>query len=305
MRILFCLLLLSMAQHSAHAAPSRVWWPQWTISSSEELWDEVGRKYSSYPIPLMLDGDAKTAWVHSTKSKQYDKSVFASRYGFVFNPSTPATVDALRMMNGQNLSRARFLANHRVTKIRVTQELPDAKRVVTTAKLLDAMGWHTVKLPRHKIKSLKVEILELKKSSAKNADVCISELELRDKSKKIDWRLPLAVMFWDGIEGCGTSLLISRHGKVLDGIATDIGYDDEWNSTGRYVTGYNGGKDYVWIADVWRGEVVRKISYAPKDGSADNVNAIYHWQSAQILTIEERRENQKTRYRFLKAPNFK
>lgn len=303
MRAASMLVCFLVFQSLAHAAPSRVWWPQWNIQSSEEL--SSGTKYSSYPIPLMLDGDAKTAWVYSAKSTEFDKSIFGSRYGFVLTPSTPVTLDALRIMNGQNRSRARFLANHRALKIRVTQELTDKKKVVTEAKLADAIGWHNIKLPRHKIKSLKIEFLDFKRGNSKNSDICISELELIDKGKKIDWRMPRAVMFYDGLEGCTSSLLISRNGKMIDGIASDVGYADEWNSSGRYVVGLNGGGNYVWIADVWTGKIIRKIKFPGSDEIPDNPQINYRWRSAQILEIEERRKNKQHHYRFLKAPQFR
>ncbi len=302
MRVLPCVLFLLTMQSFARAAPSSVWWPQWKVHSSEELHSD--KKYSSYPSPLMLDGDTKTAWVYSAKSKQYDKNVFASRYGFVFTPSTPIPLNALRIMNGQNLSRARFLANHRFLKIRVTLNLSDGKKVITSAKLTDAMGWHLVKLPRHKVESLKVELLDFKRGNSKDSDVCISELELRDNSKKLEWHLPRAVMFWDGLEGCGASLLISRYGKSLTGIATDIGYKDKWSSSGQYVAGYAGGDNYVWIADVWKGEVLRRVKYPPNANAADHVDVDYRWRNATTLEITESRQNKKQRYRFLKAPNF-
>ena len=300
MRATFCFLLLLISPVLAHAAPSSVWWPQWTIESSEELWDEVGHKYSSYPIPLMLDGNTKTAWVDS--ARQHDTLTFPSRFGFIFKPSTLVTPDALRIMNGNNRSRARFFGNHRVTKIRVTQFISEKQKIVTEAKLSDAMGWHVIKLPRHKIKSLKIEFPEIAPSKSKHADVCISELELWNSGKKIDWLLPRAVMYYDGLEGCGASLLISHHGKVLDGIATDAGYDDTWSRDGRYVAGLNGGggKDYlehVWIADVWRGKIIREIKTL---GHGAN----YQWRNSRTLMVDYEK-NKKTRRRFLKAPSFR
>ena len=297
MRISLIACLIVAFYNFADAAPSRVWWPQWEIQSSEELYDET--KYTSYPIPLMLDGDPKTAWVYSAKKRKYDKQIFASPYGFIFTPSTPLTLDSLRLMNGQNLSRARFLANHRALKIRVTQELPDKKKVTTETKLSDTMGWHAIKLPRHKTKSLKIELLDFKRGNSKNSDVCISELELRDNGKKIDWRMPRLLMFTDGFLGCDASYLITRHGRVLDGIATDVGYEDKWNSSGRYAAGLNGGGNYVWIADVWSGKTIREIKY-PENSWPD-----YKWRNAQTLVIEEpNKENKIVRRRYFKAPNF-
>jgi len=294
MRFVLLFSLSLLFQSFAHTAPSSVWWPQWNIQSSEELWDEVGRKYSSYPIPLMLDGNPKIAWVYSAKSKEFDNTVFNSRFGFVFTPSTPFTSNSLRIMNGQNLNRARFFKNHRITKIRVTQELMDKKKVVTETKLSDAMGWHTVKFPRHKIKSLKIEFPEIKQSKSKNADVCISELELRDGGKKIDWRLPRAVMFLDGLEGCTGISFITHNGRELDGIALAIGYTDAWSNDGHYVAGFG---NSLWVADAWRGKIVRRIETQDESVS-------YDWKKNNTILVEYKQDGKKRR-RFLKAPNFR
>lgn len=292
MRAAFCFLLLLISPICAHAAPSSVWWPQWNIKSSEELWDEVGRKYSSYPIPLMLDGDPKTAWVDS--ARQHDTSIFPSRFGFIFKPSTLVTLDALRIMNGNNRSRARFFGNHRVTKIRVTQFISEKQKIVTEAKLSDAMGWHVIKLPCHKIKSLKIEFPEIARSKSKNADVCISELELRNAGKKIDWRLPRAVMFYSGLEGCDGISFIKRNGRELDGIALPIGYTDAWNKDGHYVAGFS---DSLWVADAWHGRIARRIKVEGEWVS-------YNWKNINTIMIEYK-QNGKKRRRFLTSPNFR
>lgn len=297
-----CALFLLTLSTSANAAPSRVWWPQWKVESSEEL--SQGRKYSSYPIPLMLDSDPKTAWVYSAKSKEFDKTVFNLSYGFVFTPSTPVTIDALRIMNGHNRSRSRFLRNHRITKVRIVEELTDQRKFVTRAQLSDTMGWHTIKLPRHKIKSLKIEFPTLKLSDSKDADLCISELELRDQGKKIDWRLPRAVMFYDGLEGCAGSSLITHNGEELDGIANAEGYSDKWSKDGRYVCGVGyvkRDKDWVprlWIADVWRGKIVRRL------GQYIQNLTDYHWMTEKTLVVEYK-ENNKLHSRNFKGPSFR
>jgi hypothetical protein len=229
-----------------------VWWPGWSVDSSEELYYEVGHKYSSYTLPLMFDHDPKTAWVYSAKTREWDQGKFRSRYGIALKPERPVTIDSLRIMNGQNASRARFLRNNRVLRMRVTMN-EGRNKVVRTFNLADRMGWHTRKLPRRAIKSLKLEFIGIRKG--RDNDICISELALFDNGRKIDLRMPRAVMFHDGTEGCGSSLLITRTGKFLEGIASDIEHRDVWSPNGRYVSGVAGDTG-LWIANSSNGRVV-------------------------------------------------
>ena len=151
--------------------------------------------------------------------------------------------------------------------------------ITRTFNLADRMGWQTMSLPRHQVKSLKIEFTKLKKGGGPHHDLCISELALFNGGRKISMAMPRAVMFYNGLEGCGASHLMKRTGVELDGIATDDGYQDKWSSNGRYVSGFNGagGNEkimYLWIADVWRGKIVRKI-YRP--------DLEYHWQGNRLL----------------------
>ena len=263
MRSFLLLSALCLAQ-TAHAAPSRVWWPSWTISSSEEL--SGGIEYSkngytpSFPLSYLFDNDAKTAWVYSAKSREFF-SPFKSRYGIQLKPKTPVVIDGLRLMNGQNANRARFLRNKRVTKIRVSMEV-GKQTIVRTFSLSDTMGFRNISLPRRKVNSLTIDFVGLKNGKGDN-DLCVSELQLTSRGQKLDLKMPRAVMFYDGLEGCGASYLL-RGNAMLDGIGLDDGSSDEWSANGRYVAGLSGGggdesRVYLWIADVWHGKVVRRI----------------------------------------------
>ncbi len=256
--------------HMALAAPSSVWWPGWRIESSEEL--SQGMKYSrsretpSYPLPLMFDGDPATAWVYSASSQEWDKTTFNSRYGVLLRPERPVIVDGLRITNGQNQSLARFLRNDRATQIRVTMETASTK-VVRTFNFTDRMGRQNVSLPRHTVKSLKIEFTKIRRGTGPHNDFCISELALFGGGRKINMAMPRAVMFYDGLEGCGAAYLILRDGQMLDGVGTDDVYSAKWSANGRYVCGFNagGGDDkrmHLWIGDVWRSRIVREI-YRP------------------------------------------
>jgi len=269
MRRLIPFLLMLAFSREAFAGSSSVWWPGWRISSSEDLSEET--KYSSYPLPLMFDGDPATAWVYSATQNARDTTEWPSRYAIALEPKRPVEVDGLRLMNGQNQSLARFQRNNRVTQIRVT--LFTARKPMTrTFALPDRMGYHTVSWPRVRINKLRIQFEGIKRG--RDNDICISELELFNSGRKVGWHLPRAVMFYDGTEGCTAIYLIARNGRVLDGIAADIGYADEWSQNNRYVCGYAGGgdnEDYLWVADTWRGRIIRRIANV-------NFGADYGWK---------------------------
>ncbi|HVF85520.1 MAG TPA: hypothetical protein VM821_06040, partial [Abditibacteriaceae bacterium] len=104
-RIVVAIALLLCSCHVALSSPSSVWWPAWTISSSEEL--SGGIEYSkneytpSFPLSFLFDNDPRTAWVYSAKSKEFSDP-FDSRYGIELKPTKPIVIDGLRLMNGQN-----------------------------------------------------------------------------------------------------------------------------------------------------------------------------------------------------------
>lgn len=270
MRPFVLLLSLACLNCSAWAAPSSVWWPSWGVASSEELSQgikysrgEEGNETPSYPLPLLFDGNPATAWVYSATSKEWDTTIFNSRYGVLLTPEHAIMLDSLRLMNGQNQDGARFLRNDRVLQIRVTMEVGKTK-VVRFFNIADRMGWQNIALPRRKIKSLKIEFTKIQHGVGPGNDLCLSELALFDGGRKINMAMPRAVMFSDGTEGCSANYLILRDGRMLDGMGTDAGDEDQWSANGRYVCGFNGGggsdKDgYLWVGDVQRGKIVRKI----------------------------------------------
>jgi hypothetical protein len=277
MRHLILIVLLFCAIHSATAAPSRIWWPGWTISSSEELWQGINysrNKWTpNYPLTRLFDGKPSTAWVFSSTAKEWDKWSFRSRYGITLKPDKSVVVDGLRLMNGQNESRERFERNHRVTQIRVTMNTTRGK-AEKTFSLPDRMGWHTVALPSLRVKSLRIEFTRLKAGKGPAADLCISELQLLHRAKPINLTKPQAVMFHDGQEGCSGSALITGNGTILDTIANDMGHDDQWSPNGRYVRGFSYGgeneESHLWIADAWQGKIIRKIVHDELDGQWKN-----------------------------------
>ncbi|BCM90264.1 hypothetical protein IAD21_02115 [Abditibacteriota bacterium] len=236
------------------------------MSSSEEL--SQGIKYKQkwdaprYPLTRLFDGDTKTAWVYSATSREFFADYWKSRYGLRLEPDKPITLDAIRIVNGQNASPSRFKANHRANIIKIT--LSDGKtRHIHLRQLADKQGWQTVKFPRVQAKAITLEFPQLARSQSKGADFCLSEIELRNGGRKISWDMPQLVMYYNGLEGdADAPLLIRRDGFPLDGIAMDAGYTDDWSPSGRYVSGVAGAQDRLWIYDALQGAKISKASPA-------------------------------------------
>jgi hypothetical protein len=209
----------------------------------------------------MFDDDPSTAWVYSATDKESNPSTSATRYWILLEPDRPIALNELRIMNGQNQSRARFQRNDRVVQLRVTMDT-GRNKIVRSFKLPDRMGWHTVKLPQHSVKALKLEFTRIRRGKGPDNDVCISEVALFNAGRKVNLGMPNAVMFYDGTEGCQGSYLISRSGKPLEVVANDVGFEDKWSTNGRYVSGAYLGRDnltHLWVADAWRGKIMKRI----------------------------------------------
>jgi hypothetical protein len=271
-RLMLLSMLLIACGHTAIAAPAGVWWPEWGVISSEEL--SSGIKYTRdaeiprYPLSRMFDHNAGTAWVFSATTRQWDSDEWQSPYGLTLTPEHPVTIDGLRIMNGQNVSEQRFHDNDIVTKIRVTLVTAHGS-VVRTATLPDKMGWHTVALPKSTAKAIKIEVTGILGGGGEHPDLCISELALMRGGKEIDMHMPKAVMYYNGLEGCGASYLIATDGKDLEGIATDDGNTDSWSPSGNYVSGIAGPDNRFWVANVWTKQVyhdARQLHLAGADG---------------------------------------
>lgn len=254
-------ILLSFALRPAAANGASIWWPGWRITSSEEL--SQGVKYGNrddiptYPLSRLFDGDPNTSWVYSATQPEWDRDVSPSRYGIAIEHDTPFLIDGLRIMNGQNESPRRFAKNNRVVSIRVTLHSKDGK-IVRTFKLPDKMGWHNINLPTTKLRRITIEFTGITAGPAH--DLCISELELLFGGRKIDLHMPRAVMYYNGLEGCGAFYLILPTGKMLDGIAMDAGFADEWSPSNRYVSGIAGPDIRLWFADVTEGRIISHIT---------------------------------------------
>lgn len=280
--LLLFTLLVCCGVRSAWANGAETDWPGWTIASSEELSEGITYQRTAgmplYPLNRMFDGDPKTAWVWSaTKSDTYQ---WKTKYGLSLQPDKPLVTDGLRLMNGQNLSRERFLRNDRIVKMRVTlgnwknaheaHDLSTGKPLATyNFALPDTMGWHSVSWPKCKADWLKIEFTGIKRGQGPKSDVCLSELALLQNGQPLNMHMPRATMFYDGLEGCGARLLILADGTMLEGQTIESGDSEEWSPNGRYVSGYSYnnakdndyGKAYEWVADVKTGKVLHRITF--------------------------------------------
>ena len=269
--LVFSVLLLGMV--AADAAPASISWSGWKVSSSEEL--SQGVKYPlkwnapRYPLTRLFDGDTKTAWVYSATSSEFFSNYWKSRYGLRLQPNKPIALDSIRIVNGQNVSAARFKANHRAKSVRITLTNGKTRRTYLRS-LTDIQGWQSLKFPRFQAKAITLEFPQITRSPSKGADFCLSEIELRNGGRKVDLKMPQLVMYYDGLEGdADPPMLVRRDGFPLDDIELDAGFTDEWSPSGRYVSGVAGTEHgyRLWIYNAMSGVPIRKSSSAPMSQS--------------------------------------
>lgn len=260
--------ILLLGATTTQASPASIWWPTWKIESSEELSAPSGSgvKYHQkwdaprYPLTRLFDGNTKTAWVYSALSREFDSSIWKTRYGLRLTPTKPITLDAIRIVNGQNISPTRFKANHRAKYVKITVSNGKIQRT-HLRQLADTQGWQTLKIPNFTAKTITLEFPQIKQSPTKSADFCLSEIELRSMGRKIDWKMPKLVMYYNGLEGDADSPLLVRHdGFPLDGIALDAGNSDDWSPSGRFVSGVADANDRLWIYDAITGTKISRTS---------------------------------------------
>ena len=238
---------------TAFASGASIHWPGWTVSSTEEL--SEGVKYPlkwnapRYSMMRLFDGDLKTAWVYNASSREFDTRIAPTRYAVQLEPEQPVALDEVRLVNGHNFSPGRFAANHRAQRVRITLSNGKARRVYVRS-LEDRMGWQSVHFPGFRASIITLEFPRIQRSSNRGADFCLSEIELRNSGRTIEWKMPRLVMYYDGLEGdADPSLLVRRDGVPLDGVAIDAGYQDSWSPSGRFVSGVAGEEDRLWIYD--------------------------------------------------------
>ena len=255
--LLGALLTSGVARADDGLRGSSFWWPDWTVSTSENLTgknDDVDYDSVGYAHPLIsaFDGDAKTVWKYQPNYR--DGKLQSEARALELAPQHALFVDAIRILKGDGAP---------LRQIRVTI-FHGENRVVRTFNFSSKKGWKLCSLPRTKFERLRIEF-------PKSRRLNVAEIELQNRGRRVKMAMPRTVMFADGMEGCKPFLLLNRRGKVLDGLAADIGATDEWSQNGRYVCGLRG-DDVLWIADTWRGRIVKKVKL-----SHDAFDSGYKW----------------------------
>lgn len=253
MKLLVCSVLLVLVSLPAlgEGTGTFIAWPEWRIYSTEDTY--MGRRHTSFPLTYLVDGDPDTAWVFSGLTDRPDGQ--PARYAIALTRDwnkKGAAADSIRIMNGYNKSRELFERNNRITELKLEVN----GKLLKTVRLSDEMGWHTISIPRQVVRSVRMEFTGFVKG--RDDDVCVSEIELLDRGRKIDLKMPKAVVYTEGSEcGCGQEFcVIDRDGKRL---ATD---DSEgrphWSPDGTRVAGlYCIGETWrLWVVDMTKPAVV-------------------------------------------------
>lgn len=213
----------------------------------------MGHKHTSFPLTYLFDDSPATAWVFSGTGKHVENG----RTGFALALSReekwkPVTADSIWIMNGYNKTPELFLRNNRITEIKLDVNWKPEKTVV----MADSMGWHKISIPRQPIREVALRFTKFEKGT--DDDVCVSEIALYDRGKKVDLKMPKVVEFTEGDGDCGCGQvfsLIDRSGKQL------VSYDFEspcvWSPSRRYVaSGGNG----LWVVDASAGKIIMRRS---------------------------------------------
>jgi|GEM_PF-6870115 len=250
--VLIAILILSALPALCDGTATLIQWPEWTVSSTENL--DMGHKHTSFPLIYLLDGNPATTWVFSGLGRSWDDS--ASGYAITLTRGEhrkPITVDCIWVMNGYNKSSELFLRNNRVTQLKLYIN----DKFIKTAALSDNMGWHKISIPKQPIKEIKLLFTRFQKG--RDNDICISEIALYNGDVKVNFEMPQAVIYTPGSD-CGDGQLwcvVNRTGKRL--ATHDSESQLQWSPNGKYVAGLsqnNQNKWHLWVVDSIKGRVI-------------------------------------------------
>lgn len=250
----------------ADGKPPSIEWPGWRVESSEYLNLETNDtnvrsdNTVAFPMTNLVDGDPKTAWVWRDPSTTARKHLGTSKRvrSFTLEAGKPVRADELWLMNGYNRRADLFRRNDRVLSIRLNIDGKDGK----TVTLSDRMGWHKIALRARPFRTLRIELIGIRKGDGPDNDICLSELALVRDGRAIDFKMPQAVIY--NLSACcgGTGHLLSRSGRVLARGGFGEGLSLEWSPSGRYVAGSGtvskqaGPSNRLWVADAHHARVI-------------------------------------------------
>lgn len=275
----------------ADSHPANIKWHQWEVGSNDgwsvDTNPDIQMQHSpayllQHPMTYLFDGHPTTTWVYA------DANFKASAKGSAFwgdkcralwlSTEHPVVIDSIRLMNGDNESAAAYPRHDRIIRM----ELAINGKAIKEVALADEMGWHKVSFPRQRVGSIRLDFTGIRKGAKPNSNICISEIELLNRGRKIDMRMPRAAVFVvPGCCGTGQNYLLSRNGRVLATGEYGEGLDVEWNQNSSLVAGVdlNGIKTQLWVADLSQGRVVLRARL--KGG---NVSRLM-WRSRHTIEV--------------------
>ncbi len=266
---------------------ARIAWPNASVEASatgepDAAGDPTRRV--SYPLTYLLDGDVATTWAYPTGVAA--KNANPPRLSFTFDS---VTFDSVRIVNGYNKSDDTWTRNSRAAAVRLKwdENTPRMTGGEKTARLSDKRDWHVISVPRRAYSSLDLFITDVKAGTAHN-DLCISEIAFYDGVRKVDLKMPAAVLFgyFKGDE-VYPEYLMNRRGDLLATSDAPEGGEPEWSANGRYVAGWDGKS--VWVADARTARAVRRVFpfvAAAKSGlNTENSDVSLRWKNNRTVVI--------------------
>lgn len=156
-------------------------------------------------------------------------------------------------MNGYNMRPDLFKRNDRVVRLKIKI----GRKVIKEVTLADRMGWHEISFPPQDVARLELEFTGIRKGEGKDHELCLSELELLQGKRAIDFEMPSAALY--SLYYCcgGEGYLITRSGRLLAKGESSEGLDVVWNARGNRIAG--SGQRSIWIADPQRAQVLKRI----------------------------------------------
>lgn len=289
--------LASLFAVAAHADydPTRIQWKGWQVVSSEDRY--AGAIHSAYPLTHLFDGNPATTWAYSGKGVSTDwRSGFPGKYSIGLQPDQPVALDQVWIMNGYNKSEALYHKNSRFLRLAIYEGVywQEGRKKIADIPLEERLGWHKVSIPRKAYAGLTLVLEDVRQGPAK--DLCVSEIALYDGGKKIDMKMPAAVVASDGSECgcCSTAGAMSRKGAYL---VTENEYTSGTTQTspnGAYIAGVSkrGGGYEAFVVDARSAKVTRRVALR---------KAEYYelaWQGSEVVVtgfVGEKKSSQRFR----------
>ncbi len=209
---------------------TRVMFPGWRITTSEDAWanEELRKGMKHYPISNLVDGDLTTAWVF--EGPKGDAAVIEHNHirstGAAFgsgvsewiefeaiSPDAPM-IDAVGIVNGYAKSPAIYMRNNRVTRIRVDGGGSSWKPEWTKSADIQQVMWTQV-IPVPETRGDRVRITVEAVERGEDNDLCISELQLYHRGQAVLPVPPPHMLYSAGSDcGCGdTGYLVDLLGR--------------------------------------------------------------------------------------------